>query len=82
MVLCFSAKLNFSLGNKGVRCSNETRSRTTCGSSPFILLTLINGKYFSPSFGGRTAPNTVSPVFNPNKRICDCETYMSSGEDR
>lgn len=27
MVLCFSAKLNFSLGNKGVRCSNETRSQ-------------------------------------------------------
>src|SRR5690606_41871514 len=66
--------LNFSLGNKGVKCSKETRSLTTFGSCPFILLTFIKGKYFSPSFGGRTCPKTVSPVFRPNKRICDCDT--------
>ena len=32
---------------------------------PLISITLINGKYFSPSFGGRIAPVTVSPVFKP-----------------
>src|SRR5690606_39761568 len=74
MVLCFSAMLNFSCGNKGVRCSKDTRSLTTSGLCPLILLTLIKGKYFSPSFGGRTLPKTVSPVFNPNKRFCDCDT--------
>ena len=31
--------------------------------------TLINGKYFSPTFGGLTLPLTVSPVFNPNNLI-------------
>ena len=69
MVLCFSAILNFSFGKRGVRCSKATRSRTDCGSRPLILLTLISGKYFSHSFGGRTCPKTVSPFFNPNKRI-------------
>ena len=62
IVLCFSAILNFSSGKRGVKCSKETRSLTTLGSRPLILSTLINGKYFSPSFGGRTVPNTVSPV--------------------
>ena len=32
IVLCFSANLNFSFGKTGVKCSNETLSRTTCGS--------------------------------------------------
>ena len=30
-----------------------------------IFKTLTKGKNFSPSFGGRTTPLTVSPVFNP-----------------
>ena len=39
----------------------------------FVLIasTLISGKYFSPIFGGRIAPLTVSPVFKPNNFICD-----------
>ena len=60
---------NFSSGNKGVRCSNATRSRTNSGVRPLILFTLTSGKYFSPSLGGRTSPLTVSPVFRPMLRI-------------
>ena len=67
--LPFSAKLNFSSGNKGVKCSKETRSLTIFGFNPLILETLIKGKYFSPSFGGLTFPLTVSPVFKPNNLI-------------
>ena len=74
IVLCLSANLNFSWGNNGVKCSKATLSLTTWGSSPFILLTLIKGKYFSPSFGGRTCPKTVSPVLSPKSLICDCDT--------
>ena len=37
--------------------------------SSIYLFTLISGKYFSPDFGGRTFPSTVSPVFNPNNFI-------------
>ena len=70
---CFSAILNFSFGNIGVKCSKETLSRTTCGSCPFIFKTLTKGKNFSPSFGGRTTPLTVSPVFKPNNLICEVE---------
>src|SRR5690554_263337 len=73
-VLCFSAILNFSSGKRGVKCSKDTRSRTTLGFNPLILFTLIKGKYFSPSFGGRTSPETVSPVLSPNNLICDCDT--------
>jgi len=73
IVLCFSANLNFSEGKTGVKCSKETRSRTTCGSCPLIFKTLTRGKNFSPSFGGRTTPFTVSPVFNPNKRTCEVD---------
>jgi len=36
-----------------------------------MLSTLSSAKYFSPSFGGRTDPYTVSPVFNPNSFICE-----------
>ncbi len=82
IVLCLSPILNFSCGNRGVRCSKETRSRTTSGESPLMSDTLISGKYFSPSFGGRIWPSTVSPVFSPNKRTCELETYISSGEDK
>jgi len=46
--------LNFSSGNKGVKCSNETLSLTILGLNPLINETLIKGKYFSPSFGGLT----------------------------
>ena len=67
-------KLNFSLGNNGVKCSNGTLSLAIAGSLPFILFTLIKGKYFSPDLGGRTVPIIVSPVFNPNNFICECET--------
>ena len=74
IVDCLSAILNFSWGKSGVKCSNATRSLTTCGFWPFILLTLIKGKYFSPSLGGLTWPNTVSPVLSPNNLIWDCDT--------
>ena len=74
IVLFLSERLNFSFGNNGVRCSKDTRSLTIFGSSPFILFTWINGKYFSPSFGGLTFPSTVSPFFKPNNLICDWET--------
>jgi len=70
-VLFFSAILNFSFGNKGVKCSNETLSLTTLGLNPFIFETLISVNYFSPSLGGLTWPKTVSPVFNPNNLTCD-----------
>ena len=46
--------LNFSLGNSGVKCSNDTLSLTTFGLNPLIFDTLIRGKYFSPSLGGLT----------------------------
>ena len=62
MLLSLSAILNFSSGNNGVKCSNETRSLTTSGPRPFIFYTLIKGKYYSPSFGGLPLTNTVSPV--------------------
>ena len=71
---CRSANLKRSSGNSGVKCSKETLSRTIFGSIPFILFTLISGKYFSPSLGGLTFPKTVSPVFKPKSRICDCDT--------
>ena len=74
MVLCLSAKLNFSSGKSGVRCSKETLSLTTCGSCPFIFKTLTSGKYFSPSLGGRTTPLTVSPVLRPNNLIWELES--------
>ena len=38
------------------------------------LIAFSNAKYFSPSFGGLTAPNTVSPVFRPNNLICEGDT--------
>ena len=82
IVLSFAAKLNFSSGNKGVKCSNEILSLTTSGPNPLILLTLIKGKYFSPSFGGLTVPWTVSPVFKPKSLIWDMDTYTSSGDER
>ena len=63
-------RLNFTSGKRGVRCSNGTRSRTYSGERPLIWATLISGKYFSPSFGGRIAPLTVSPVFRPNSFTC------------
>ena len=71
--ITISAKLNFSLGKIGVKCSNEILSLTTWGSWPFILDTFTKGKNFSPSFGGRTTPLTVSPVFKPNKRIWEVD---------
>ncbi|MPN50934.1 hypothetical protein SDC9_198574 [bioreactor metagenome] len=67
-------RLNFTSGKSGVRCSKGTRSRTYSGDRPLILFTLISGKYFSPSLGGRMAPFTVSPVLRPKSLICDCDT--------
>ena len=34
------------------------------------------------SFGGRIGPSTTSPVLSPKSLICDCDTYISSGDDR
>ena len=65
---------NFSLGNSGVMYSNWTRSRMYSGLSPLISFTRTSGKYFSPSFGGRIAPLTVSPGLRPKSLICDGET--------
>ena len=42
---------------------------TMLGFNPLISTTRINGKYFSPSLGGRTLPFTVSPVLSPNNLI-------------
>ena len=36
---------------------------------PLIFETFTNGKYFSPSLGGRITPSTTSPVFRPNSLI-------------
>ena len=66
--------LNFSSGKRGVRWSKGTRSRTNAASRPSILDTFTNGKYFSPSLGGRMIPSTTSPVFRPNNLICDWDT--------
>ena len=65
---------NFSLGNSGVMNSNCTRSRMYSGARPLISFTRTSGKYFSPSFGGRIAPFTVSPGFSPKSLICEGET--------
>lgn len=65
---------NFSLGKSGVMYSNCTRSRMYSGFRPLISLTRTSGKYFSPSFGGRIVPLTVSPGFRPKSLICDGET--------
>ena len=65
---------NFSLGNSGVINSNCTRSRMYSGARPLISFTRTSGKYFSPSFGGRIAPFTVSPGFSPKSLICEGET--------
>ena len=66
--------LNFSSGKSGVKCSKGTRSRTNAASRPLIFDTFTNGKYFSPSLGGRMMPSTTSPVLRPNNLICDCDT--------
>ena len=66
-------RLNLSLGNNGVKCSNEGRSLTSSGSCPLIFVMRTNGKCCSFPFGGRTIPFMVSPFLSPNKRICDCE---------
>src|SRR6187551_4110516 len=60
---------NFSFGKRGVRYSNETRSRISSVVFPLTVSTLRRAKYFSPSFGGRIRPFTVSPVFKPNNLI-------------
>ncbi len=56
---------NFSSGKSGTRCSNGVRSRISSGVSPLIRLILHNGKYFSPSRGGRMPPSTTSPALRP-----------------
>ena len=70
----FPVRQNFSLGKSGVMNSNCTRSRMYSGASPLISFTRTSGKYFSPSFGGRIAPFTVSPGLSPKSLICDGET--------
>ena len=67
-------KSNFSFGKRGTRCSNGMRSRTNSGVRPLIKSTLHNGKYFSPSLGGRIGPSTTSPVFSPFNFIWLCDT--------
>ena len=61
----FPVKLNFSCGNSGVRYSKATLSLMKCRSLPFTSNAFWSEKYFSPSFGSRTIPFTVSPVFKP-----------------
>ena len=63
-------RLNFSSGKSGVRCSNDTLSRTSDGLRPLILFTVLRAKYFSFSCGGRTWQSTTSPVFSPYFFIC------------
>src|ERR1035437_7415836 len=75
-------RVNFSSGKRGVRKSKGTLSLIKSGLLPLISSTLIRGKYFSPSFGGRIDPLIVSPVLRPYNFICDWETYISSGELR
>jgi hypothetical protein len=70
-IVLFAAKLNFLMEHR-VKCSNETLSRTTCGSCPFILKLSLTGKFFS--FFGRTHHTlTVSPVLSPNNLIWDVD---------
>ena len=69
-----TAFLRTLLGKSGVMNSNCTRSRMNSGARPLISFTRTSGKYFSPSFGGRMAPFTVSPGFSPKSLICDGET--------
>ena len=40
------------------------------GSSPLTLSTLSSARYRSHSFGGRTWPETVSPVRRSKRLIC------------
>ena len=51
-------------------------------SSDYNYLSSPDDVYVSPSLGGRTAPCTVSPVFNPNNLIWEGDTYTSSGDER
>ncbi len=55
----------------GVRASNHMRSRVLPVASKLMASTLMSAKYFSPSLGGRTWPEIVSPVRSPNFLICD-----------
>ena len=74
-LLCpLPVRQNFSLGKSGVMYSNCTRSRMYSGDRPLISFTRTSGKYFSPSFGGRIVPSTVSPGLRPKSLICEGDT--------
>ncbi len=61
-------------GNRGVRLSKRILSLTSSGFSKLTASTLRRAKYRSPSLGGRTCPDTVSPVRRSKRRICEGET--------
>jgi len=63
-----------SCGYKGVRLSNRILLRASSGDSKLTASILTSAKYFSPSWGGRTCPLMVSPVFKSNLRICEGDT--------
>ena len=44
----------FLVGEERREVLESTRSRTSEGTRPLILSMLVSGKYFSPSWGGRT----------------------------
>src|SRR5204863_9926732 len=69
-------------GYSGVRLSKKILLRASSGGSKLIASTLISAKYRSPSLGGRIWPEVVSPVRRSKRRICDGETYTSSGRGR
>ena len=77
---CSSRKRSF--GYSGVRLSKSVLSFASSGLPRFTASTFSSAKYRSPSFGGRICPLTVSPVLRVKRRICDGETYMSSGPGR
>ena len=68
------SKSNFLVGYTGVRLSKRVLPLTLFGSMPFTASTLNSAKNLSPSFGGRTCPETKSPVLKANFLICEGET--------
>ena len=71
-----------SSGNKGVRLSKWVLSLAFSGSSSPTLSTIRSAKNFSFSLGGRMRPCNWSPVCKSNRRICEGDTYTSSGQGR
>ncbi len=75
--LLLSSNFTFSKGYRGVRLSKYTfllSEKITSGWVKLMASILISAKYFSPSLGGRTIPDMVSPVLSWNFRIWEGET--------